>query len=91
MRDTNRSPSKGNRSESSLAGEDPIGSDMEDRKRRKLRQLKRDVRMANERLQRARSDLEDELASSPRNSKELSSQEDTSPRRERDGEIIKHA
>ena len=80
MRDTNQSPNKGSRSESSLAGEDPIGSDLEDRKRRRLRQLEKDVRMANEHLQRARSDLEGELVCSPRNSKEMSSQEDTSPR-----------
>ena len=38
--------------------------------------------MANERLQRAHSDLEDELVGSPRNSKIMSSQEDTSPCRE---------
>ena len=75
LRSSIRSPNRRPRPESSLAGEDLIGSDLGERRRRELRRLERDARIANNRLQRARIELEDERSCSPRNSKSTSSPE----------------
>ena len=85
-RDYTRSPIKRIGSESSLAGEDLVGSDCKDQKQRRLCQLERDVCMANEHLQQACYKLEDELTRSLWDSKRMSSQEDTTPRQESEGE-----
>jgi len=75
LRSPIRSPNRRPRAESSLAGEDRLGSDLGERRRRGLRQLERDACIANDRLQRARKELEDERSRSPRNSKSTSSPE----------------
>ena len=69
------SPDRRPRPESSLAGEDLLGSDLGEWRQRELHHLERDARIMNERLQQARNELEDECSHSPWNSKSTSSPE----------------
>jgi hypothetical protein len=70
-----RSQDRRPRPESSLAGEDLLRSDLGERRRRELCQLERDACTANDCLQQACSELEDERSCSPQNSKSMSSPE----------------